>query len=309
MSDQNPNSPLNLSESVESRSVRSTAEKRPFHEMGFADILDTTFSLYRDNFRLFIGITATLHIPFGLIKILIVSSFGGEGATQGLSEFLDMIKGLVVQPMVMGALVFAIAQEYLGRESTIGEAFSRVKFWSILGTSWLIGLAAGGLAMTIIGIPFGIYFAFRWSLFCQCIMVEGYNAKGAMSRSRQLVERSWWRVFGIEAVLWILTFLIAFIPVFGLGKLLGTLIETTQLMTSILEIALTIITTPILLIGTTLLYFDLRIRKEAFDIEMMARNIHSVIVCPKCGRQSDSQVKFCQACGTNLQPSTSEPSV
>lgn len=37
------------------------------HEMQLVDILDTTFSLYRSDFWLFIGIAAVLHIPFGII--------------------------------------------------------------------------------------------------------------------------------------------------------------------------------------------------------------------------------------------------
>jgi hypothetical protein len=85
---------------------------------------------------------------------------------------------------------------------------------------------------------------------------------------------------GIEVVLWLFVFVVVSIFPSGLEKLLA-IIGTDQLFTLLLRDALAlllkIITTPIMLIGETLLYFDLRIRKEAFDLEMMARNIHGTI--------------------------------
>ena len=287
------------------------AAGRPLREMGFADILDTTFSLYRDNLRLFLGITATLYVPFGVIQILLVGLSEAETTIQIFSGLLGMLQGLVVVPMVMGALVFAIAQEYLGKQTTIDEAFSRVKFWSVLGATWLIGLAAIGLGITVIGLPFSLYFAFRWSLFCPCIMVEGYPARGAMRRSSELVRGAWWRVFGIEIVLMLMTYLVSLGGAYGLGAFLDRMLGTQRLMALFLETVLSIFTTPIGLIGTTLLYFDFRIRKEAFDIEIMAKNIHGgeKMSCPNCGKENDDQARFCQACGAQLQTDATGPSI
>jgi hypothetical protein len=87
----------------------------------------------------------------------------------------------------------------------------------------------------------------------------------------------WWRVLGIQIVLILLTAAAMFIPLFTLGMFIGILggdFSLEYALEVILETILSIIITPIPLIGATLLYFDLRIRKEAFDIEMMARNIH-----------------------------------
>ena len=288
-------------------STQPVTEGRPLHEMGFADILDTTFSLYRSYFWLFVGIAATLHVPFGIIEILIVSAFGQGDSVQVIVGLLSFVKGLVVHPMVMGALVFAVSQEYIGRKTTIGEAYSRVKFWSILGASLLIMLAmvammtipitlstlvmvpairgTGNVILTaglmiVVGLfllPVITYFVVRWSLFCQGIMVEDYRAVGSLRRSRELIKGSWWRVFGVEVVLFIMTSLVVWILGLGLGTFLDQIMGTERLMISIFETILSIIITPIWLIGVTLLYFDLRIRKEAFDIEMMARNIHGEV--------------------------------
>ena len=108
-------------------------------------------------------------------------------------------------------------------------------------------------------------------------MVEGHSAKSSLSRSSDLVKGTWWRVFGITTVLWILTFFIVQILPSGLNLILTVVFgpghAAIPIVAMILGLVVNIISTPIMLIGVTLLYFDLRIRKEAFDIEMMAKNL------------------------------------
>lgn len=263
------------SESVSGILEQSVPSGRRLHEMGFVDILDATFSLYRDHFRLFIGITAALHIPSYILTMFV--TWAVPSATFH-RLIITLVEGLFINPIVTGALIFAIAQEYLGQQTTIGEAFKRVRFWSILGASMLMGFACLAMAITCIGIPFAVYFGVSWSLFPQCIMVEGHRATAALRRSRALVRGFWWRVLGIELMLSILVFLIGVVPSFIMGLLIRFLqmgqIPIISIIVPIVALAMGIIATPITLTGKTLLYFDLRIRKEAFDIEMMARDIH-----------------------------------
>ncbi len=61
MLDQTHNASAGSSGNTGDGSGPPTTTGRPLREMGFADILDTTFSLYRSNFRLFIGITVALY--------------------------------------------------------------------------------------------------------------------------------------------------------------------------------------------------------------------------------------------------------
>ena len=41
-----------------------------------------------------------------------------------------------------------------------------------------------------------VYLAVRWSLYNQCIIIEGLTAKAAFRRSSELVRDKWWRFFG-----------------------------------------------------------------------------------------------------------------
>ena len=194
------------------------------------------------------------------------------------------------------ALIYASAQVYLGREVTSGAAFQQAarRFWSYLGSGLLWLLGAGGLCLTVIGIPFGIYFGVRWTLYSQPVLLEESKAWNALGRSTELVKGSWWRVLGIVTAIYLISGMITIIlyistefilTLAGIVKTEGgtglldslrrmfipTLDEAgwvTYAVQRFVALLIATLTMPIALIGSTLLYFDLRVRKEAFDIEM-----------------------------------------
>jgi hypothetical protein len=205
------NTPLVSAKKVSNGAEQPIPVGRPLYAMRFVDILDTTFSLYRHKFWLFIGITAIIYGLPGLLTVWSHAKMTPEQLVEKrvksryfkitvnghpIKIWRDLVfwDSFLVNPFVAGALVFAIAQEYLGIQTTIRQVFRRMRFWSILGGSGLAGLATGVLAITVIGLPCSLYFTVGWSLFSQSIMVEGYRARSSLSRSRELVKGSWWRV-------------------------------------------------------------------------------------------------------------------
>ena len=266
-----------------------------FQPMGFTDILDTTFSYYRDHFRLLIGISAIY--AFWHLFHRFVFSF----STHWLIDWF----ALVVDALFYGWLVCASMQIYLGRHITPGATFRQVKrrFWSFLGSSliWLLVIMMGviiddlfgAILSLIIGLPCGIYFGTRWGFHAQAVLVEEVSATNALRRSRELVTGTWWRVFGMIFAIFVLALVIELIlvtslmSIFVLSGVAGE-IDFAEMIRQVLQImghnaeeansllfvftaVIDIFTTPILSIGITLLYFDQRIRKEGFDIEMMVK--------------------------------------
>ena len=281
------------------------ATKTSIRPMGFTDILDTTFSLYRNHYRLFLGISAVYffsHIAF--------STF-----THWVMSFCE----LVVPVLCYGGLTFASAQAYLRRHITARSAFKQVKhrIWSYLGSVILWCLVVGtpamfifavpsiipiigvsGVLTTIIGIPaiiivgilFAIYFATRWAFYTQAVMVEETSATNALRRSGELVKGAWWRVFGIMVAILLIYLMIELILltsstlIFALSGIASEIdllevirrtiwephgeIEGILHLLHAIQTAIAALTMPIPAIGFTLLYFDRRIRKEGFDIEM-----------------------------------------
>ena len=118
------------------------------------------------------------------------------------------------------------------------------------------------LIFIIIGVPAVIYYLVSRVLYLQALMIEGKSPMAAMARSRMLVAGTWRRVFGI-AIVYLLIVLVATIP--------GLVISGFSPVTGAVLLLITgTVTTPITYIGATLVYVDLRVRKEGYSRKLMA---------------------------------------
>lgn len=264
--------------------------------MSFVDILDGLFMLYRQHFRLFFGIVA-VYIVIGLGSDLIsVSVVTGAAPVTGIviAVFVG-VGSFIVSFLVVAGLAYASALVYLDRDITAQDALQQAwrRFFSLLGSAILWGLVVIGLSATIIGIPFAIYFSVRWGLYTLPVLFEETTARNALRRSTELVRGTWWRVFGIMLAVSVIAFMISFILEVSFGFIL-TLIGVAEIESDtswdmirrlfiplpnevgwfpyairrFVSVTIAGLAMPIGIIGSALLYFDLRIRKEAFDIEM-----------------------------------------
>lgn len=280
-----------------------------FQPMGFGDILDTTFSLYRKHFLLFLGIL-TLYFLGILVEYTLESILPAFPLKRWIVERTDMPFTLVS----IGGIILATATTYLNRHITSSDALKQTfrRFMPILVCHILSILAWGfplilasialrqgvglTLAILLIGTPFSIYFAVRWVFVTTIVLLEKSSGPEAFKRSSNLVLSTWWRVFGMGVSILLLSVAIYYIFKTSLGfilsltKLAGETVPQDiiqwvimdeplnnsslllhTIMTSI-DILLRVLTTPIWVIGITLLYFDLRVRKEGFDIEAQIDN-------------------------------------
>ena len=266
--------------------------------MGFTDILDTTFSLYRNHYRLFLGISAVYYLPH-----IVFSAF---------AIWMELLCGTIVEILCCGGLVYASAQAYLGRHITVRAAFRQVKdrIWPYLGSTflyWLAIFAVYGLffvGFELLGInrillndeieylivfPVITCFMARWGFYDLAVLVEQTSAMVALRRSSELVKGAWWRVFGMMFGIMLLSNMIELVLqissafIFAFSGIAGELdlmemrevlwhnhkVEGVYHVWHVMTTAIGTFTMPIAFIGFTLLYFDCRIRKEGFDIEMM----------------------------------------
>jgi uncharacterized membrane protein len=114
------------------------------------------------------------------------------------------------------------------------------------------------LSITCIGIPLAIYFGTKWLFAPQAIVIEKCGPIRALSRSSELVKNNWWRVFGIDMIFSLLANAVS--SVGGIVPVLGPL-------------AATVVALAGMVIAETLLYYDLRLRKEGFNIDIMAKEL------------------------------------
>ena len=119
--------------------------------MGFTDILDSKFSLYRSNFRLFVSI-CSVYFLIGLaaqlldgISALLLSSVDDLSRMSGVHDLVFLVTSVVVilaMFAAMSSLFFGVAQVYLGRHVTASAAFRQTKrrFWPFFVGGLLYGI-------------------------------------------------------------------------------------------------------------------------------------------------------------------------
>lgn len=118
------------------------------------------------------------------------------------------------------------------------------------------------LALMAVSICAGVYM----TTTAPSIIVEGRKGFGALARGFRLARGSEWRILG-HSIVYLLVFIgltvAVFLPFMILGLMMGE--DTGGALSTVGATASTVIALPVLYIAATLLYFDIRLRKEGYD--------------------------------------------
>jgi hypothetical protein len=243
--------------------------------MSIGEILSRGVSLFFTRLGVFLAIEVIMVSPTLVLQLALPELAMGVGAV------LFILPMIILGPIGSAAMLHVIAQEYLGRPVSLGDAFRFAlgRFLPLLGTSILasLGIMAGMLACCI---P-GIYLAIIWAFVSQVVVMEDIAGSTALGRSKDLVEGYFWQVFGVLFVVGLIVG-IASAPI-SIALALALPFQGPPNpnnpfqaeLTSYLNFAINkVVSTGLNGIGqiftaicATLLYFDLRNRKEAFDVE------------------------------------------
>ena len=271
--------------------------------LSVGEMLDRTFTLYREHFVLFLGICA---IPYVLLLALnlaqvflmfpgklggnaaVAQMSAGMGATAIILGLIGLIVWLVVYLFSQGATVTAVSELYLGRSITIADAFRSVRgeAGNLLGVILLNGLATG-FAFILLIIP-GIYMMCRLAVCIPAALIEKLSPRASLERSFELTRDNAGRAFLIILLYFALSFAAAalfampfqFMMVLSAAKSHPETLRMWMALTAIGSTVAKILVTPVLTIASAILYYDLRVRKEAFDLQMMMNPLGGVAPTP-----------------------------
>jgi len=176
------------------------------------------------------------------------------------------------------AIAFSRLGAVLGASLLVGLLF--VAPFVVLIPAVLLGFAAGGSALAVLGIVGAslaalMLVAYLWvktSLAIPALMVEGLGPIAAITRSWNLTTGRFWPVFGTLALASILVGIAGGVLVGGVG-LMGAFVESNvvlALLNLIFGLVASAVTTPLSVAVGLVIYFDLRIRKEGFDLQLLA---------------------------------------
>jgi Membrane domain of glycerophosphoryl diester phosphodiesterase len=264
--------------------------------LNLGETLDASIKIVRARWKTLAMVMIVIALPLEIANVLIISSTtdvyqtGTMFATSATTKTTYSDSGAYAAGQVaIIALTFlsyllgnvacyrAVADTYLGRETSARTSLSFAA--SRLGaTLWLTILLVIGLALAFIALflPF-VWLVIAWSVALPVMLVEGRGGPGALGRSFKLVEGRWWATAGRFVVAYILVLVISGVVGAGLGALSGLLVSDTSTGALILERAasflVSLVTTPFIAAVTTLVYFDLRVRKEGFDLALLAERM------------------------------------
>ena len=251
-----------------------------FQSTGVRQIFFSALRHYRVNFLKLAGIAAPGTLIGGLaFQAIWIYGYAEIAGPQVLAAALPYTALTVFQSLIVTAAgAFVISQHLLGRPISVGEAYARVlsSLFPLLGVLiiFILGslvfstIAAGiGLMVFIPGIIVYVWFC----LAAPVVIIEREGGFGALRRSRVLVKGFFDRAFLL--VVW-LTLAEAFVVilVLSLPFLVGSFPGFPSLL-SFLSICLSLPINALRIISTTMLYYDLRIRKEGYDLQVLTQEL------------------------------------
>jgi len=241
--------------------------------LGLGELLDRAFSLYRRNFFLFFGIAG---IPQAILFAVafaaqIFRDIPGIGAILALLTVVAGITQLVGYALSEGATVYAVSELLLGRQTTIRQSYRLVRgeIGTIIAVLFLAGLLA--LAGFVLLIVPGVYIILATSLAVPAAVLENIHAREAIRRSMDMTKGHKGRVFVILVLVFVLS-----VVAFGLFELpfdyllqQGGRTALFSILSQLGGLFAGIVVAPLGTITFSLLYYDIRVRDEAFDLQMM----------------------------------------
>lgn len=272
------------------------ADLRP---MGVGEILDGAFAIYRRHFMTFLALgVIVLWLPVVLTIYAQLSGAERHGGILFLVAILQYFAGLLLTACV----IRVISDFYLGRESSLEQALGlgARKVWPLflvgVGKGVIIVLialvvgfiaaitiptisktgAVGALvALTLMGGAcwFAAFVACGYGVTTQVVVLEGLGSSfDAFGRSWELTRGRKLKVLGLAIV----AFILVVVPSAALGGVAGVLrfsSSTTAAILLVFAAVLPVILTPVLPCVFTLMYYDLRVRREAFDLELLSQHL------------------------------------
>ncbi len=238
------------------------------------ELIDAAVQLLRQHYMEIVTASAIFLIPAFILRLFLPDMRSGRLPSG--DQLLLLVVGTVITVMFSivstAAVVVVISDSYLGREISIVSAVQRViaRFWSVFGAALLQSILTGiGLVFFIIPGFLCLAWFFAGTVV---VVVEGKTAWAALMRSRQLAAGSVGRILGVLFLTGLIVATIEIIALFLLG-IAGVFIHATTALATLGGNLASLLIYPFFTVVITLLYYDLRIRKEGFDLEMMATEL------------------------------------
>jgi hypothetical protein len=275
----------------------SAPQLRP---LGIGEILDVGIKIYSRNWLTLWKIVVFVVLPAQiLVNVVVVSSVpSGVSVSSGnpfgpslsgpilthhqivvlaVGQIAGVVINFVAGRFAQAGCFRAVADAYLGEEvgwrSSLRFALGRLP--AIVWLSVLSGVLV--LLGAILFVLPGIYLYVSFAVAVPVLLVEGAGPWRALGRSRRLVKGRWWGTLGVTLVGYLL---VSIVTLALTGVVVGIAFAnpsrnsvTGFVLNTLAATIASMVATPAAAAFITVLYIDLRVRKEGFDLLLLARRL------------------------------------
>ena len=259
--------------------------RKDLQERSLGGILDETFALYGGQAWRYMGLVAVARVPLA-IAAFALAALVGRGMT---GVVIDIVLWTFGALAIYAACSCAVGQQYLSGKFDLRACYSRA-WWraislgglgvAVTASSVTVLLAAElsrevVLAITAVLFVVGIYL---WPTAVQSVVVEGRRTLGALQRGIGLVAGNWWRLIATTAMVGLVILGLAILVMLPSALIIA--IDSGSFASLLLYVLsrelMYVVVMPVIFISGTLTYYDLRVRKEQYDIETLSREMGAV---------------------------------
>jgi len=258
--------------------------------MSTGDILDRGLNLLFSRLHIFftINVIVVFRVILVVLALPFVISIDSGPTSDPSTSFATFCLAMVAlffaslfQPVGTAAILHIVMQQYLGKRASLAEAFSFAlsRLFTLLFT-WILVSLIIGVGLVCACIP-GFYLMVCYSFVIQAVTLEKLGMTQGLQRSYNLGDGYRFRVLGMLMVIIVAGAILSYFIDLGLEKVIPVheSIPAASGTRSVLKpwnyaIVVTVIALVDILFYTyfavcaTLVYLDLRIRKEGFDLEL-----------------------------------------
>jgi hypothetical protein len=229
------------------------------------ELVDAAFQLYKREPLQFIVALGIIYVPWMIVSALLGLDSPAE-LTQLGAAMIAAFGGILVYTLASGVTTVLGADVYFGRQPNIGRAYALVgkRLFPLLVTMLASSLAIG-LGFVFLILP-ALYMIARYFAVVQLVLLEGLGANASLRRTAELSKghkRHILNTLGLVALVNI---------AIGIGLNMMTTMIPSIIVRLVLQTIVSTLVYPMFGITATLLYYDVRIRKEGFDIEYLANS-------------------------------------
>ena len=267
------------------------SSQRQFGQRGLGDILNETFVIYGSHFKKFILLIAVIEVPVALLAAIPIDS-----RTFGI--VLNLIN-FIALTFAYGAAIFAVGQHYVTGQVSVARCYTRV-LWrgksvlmlgivqGVMGATLLTLLdmmtETGGLIILILPVALVllvvmVMFVIYLTTAAPAVIVEGYRTMSALRRGFALARGTELRII-FNLVVYSLVALGLLIVILLPFLIVASVTASGEEFTLAGRIAVTagaalasVLVLPVTYVPATLLYYDIRVRKEGYDVSQLSEEM------------------------------------